>query len=284
MQCYRYCSVLTIAGSDSGGGAGIQADLKTFAALGCFGTSAVTAITVQNTLGITAIHVVPPAIVQSQITAVMDDINPAAVKIGMLPDAETVSIVAETLSKYKGIPIIVDPVVKGTSGADLANKESVQAMKLQLFPIATLITPNLDEAALLTGNKIDSLDSMQTVAEQLLSFGSKAVLVKGGHLTGPVLYNVYANQNGETRTFSYPYIVSPNTHGTGCTLASAIAAHIARGESLQYAIAAAGNYVSTAIKKGRNVNTGKGCGPLNHFFKPRKLARMGWLRNRNRSQ
>lgn len=281
MQCYRYCSVLTIAGSDSGGGAGIQADLKTFAALGCFGTSAITAVTAQNTLGIMAIHPVPPAIVQSQITAVMDDIQPAAVKIGMLPDAETVYIVAETLSKYKGIPIIVDPVIKATTGTDLANQESMQAMKSQLFPIATLITPNLDEAALLTGNKIDGPDSMKTAAEELLSFGSKAVLVKGGHLTGPVLYNIYADQLGETRTFSYPYILSLNTHGTGCTLASAIAANIARGESLQDAIAAAGNYINTAIKEGSNVTTGKGCGPLNHFFKPRKLARIEWLQHRD---
>lgn len=281
MQCYRYCSVLTIAGSDSGGGAGIQADLKTFAALGCFGTSAITAVTAQNTLGITAIHPVPPAIVQSQIMAVMDDIRPSAVKIGMLPDPETAYIVAETLKRYEQVPIIFDPVMRATSGSSLAGIESIQAMKSQLFPIATLITPNLDEAALLTGNTIDGLDSMQAAAEELLNFGSKAVLVKGGHLTGPVLYNIYADQLGETKTFSYPYILSPNTHGTGCTLASAIAAHIAQGKSLQDAIAAAGNYVNTAIKEGSHVSTGKGCGPLNHFFKPRKLARIKWLQHQN---
>lgn len=274
MQRYKYCSVLTIAGSDSGGGAGIQADLKTFAAHGCFGTSAITAVTAQNTLGITAIHSIPPAVIQSQITAVMDDIEPAAVKIGMLPDAETVFAVAETLKKYKDIPIILDPVIKATVGTELANAESVQAIKSQLFPIATLITPNLNEAVLFTGSDIVNVDGMQAAAQMLLSFGSKAILVKGGHLKGLMLYNVYADQNGEKRIFSYPYIPSANTHGTGCTLASAIAAHIARGESLQDAIAAAGNYVNMAIKAGRNVKTGNGCGPLNHLFRPRKLARV----------
>jgi hydroxymethylpyrimidine/phosphomethylpyrimidine kinase len=280
MQYYKYCSVLTIAGSDSGGGAGIQADLKTFAALGCFGTSAITAVTAQNTLGITAIHPISPAMIQSQITAVMDDICPVAIKIGMLPDAETVSIVAETLGKYKEIPIILDPVIKATAGIALANAESIQAMRSQLFPLATLITPNLDEAALFGGCNIVNRDDMQAVAQTLLSFGSRAVLVKGGHLKGEMLYNAYAHQDGEESIFSYSYIPSPNTHGTGCTLASAIAAYIARGESLVDAIDSAGNYVNIAIKEGRNVRTGNGCGPLNHFFKPRKLARIEWLQEK----
>lgn len=274
MQYYRYCSVLTIAGSDSGGGAGIQADLKTFAALGCFGTSAITAVTAQNTLGITAIHPIPPAIIQSQVTAVMDDIRPAAIKIGMLPDAETVYALAETLQKYKDVPIILDPVIKATAGIELANTESIEAMKLQLFPIATLITPNLNEAALFTGNDIVDTDGMQTAAQTLLKLGSKAVLIKGGHLKGEVLYNAYADQMGGKGIFSYPSILSPNTHGTGCTLASAIAAYMARGESLRDAIANAGDFVNIAIKEGRNVITGNGSGPLNHFFRPRKLARV----------
>lgn len=273
-QCYTYCSVLTIAGSDSGGGAGIQADLKTFAALGCFGTSAITAVTAQNTLGIKAIHPVPSSIIQNQITAVMDDIQPAAIKIGMLPDAESVYAVAETLREYKDVPIIFDPVIKATTGTVLAGSESIQAMQSQLFPIVTLITPNLNEAALFTGSEIVDIDGMQTAAQALLVFGSKAVLVKGGHLKGEVLYNVYAGQHGEKEIFSYPYILSANTHGTGCTLASAIAAYLACGESLRDAIEAAGNYVNMAIKEGRDVRTGNGCGPLNHFFQPRKLAGM----------
>ena len=209
----------------------------------------------------------------------MDDIRPAAIKIGMLPDAETVCIVAETLKKYKELPIIVDPVITATSGMQLTNMDSLEAMKSLLFPIATLITPNVDEAALVTGHKVHDAVGVQAAAEALLSFGSRAVLVKGGHLTGPVLHNIYVDRMGIKRLFSYPYISSFNTHGTGCTLASAITAYIARRESLQNAIAAAGNYVNIAIKEGRHVKTGNGCGPLNHFFKPRKLARLEWPPN-----
>ena len=274
MSRYKYCSVLTIAGSDSGGGAGIQADLKTFAALGCYGTSAITAVTAQNTMSIIAIHPIPPAIVKSQIIAVMDDICPAVVKIGMLPDPETVSIVAETLKSYRHIPVILDPVISSTSGKQLASMNSLQAMIQQLFPLAALITPNLNEAALLTGNNICSVEDMQVAAQALLRLGSGAVLVKGGHLDGAELFNVYADQKGVTTSFTYPHIVSLNTHGTGCTLASAIAAYLARGQSLRDAIASAGSYVNIAIKEGADVQTGKGRGPLNHFFKPRKMMRI----------
>jgi len=273
MSVYKYNSVLTIAGSDSGGGAGIQADLKTFAALGCYGTSAITAVTAQNTLGIADIHPIPSAIVKSQIIAVMDDIRPSVVKIGMLPDAEIIGVVAETLKTYNDLTIIVDPVMKSTSGTDLSGDESLAILIAELFPIATLITPNINEAALFTGNHINNVENMHAAALALLKYGSKAVLVKGGHLDSETLYNVYADQAHGKTTFSYPRISSLNTHGTGCTLASAIAAYIAYGQPLVDAIAQAGNYVNMAIKQGRFVKTGEGRGPLNHFFNPKKLTR-----------
>lgn len=237
MQYYQYCSVLTIAGSDSGGGAGIQADLKTFAALGCYGTSAITAITAQNTLGVTDIHVVPPAMVQNQISTVMSDIRPLAVKIGMLPNAETVQAVADTLKNYEPLPIILDPVISSSSGKQLANNEALLAMKELLFPMVTLLTPNLNETTQLIGKHAGNIDDMINAAEALLDLGSQGVLVKGGHLDGTELYNVYADRQGERKTFAYPFINSLNTHGTGCTLASAIASYIARGQSLTEAIA-----------------------------------------------
>ncbi|OCX50425.1 bifunctional hydroxymethylpyrimidine kinase/phosphomethylpyrimidine kinase [Mucilaginibacter sp. PPCGB 2223] len=274
MQYYQYCSILTIAGSDSGGGAGIQADLKTFAALGCYGTSAITAITAQNTLGVTGIHIVPPVMIQNQIRAVMDDIRPAVVKIGMLPDEETVKTVADTLKSYQAVPIILDPVISSGSGKQLANNEALLAMKELLFPMVTLLTPNLNETAQLIGKQASNADDMKKAAETLLNLGSHAVLVKGGHLTGAELYNVYADQQGERKTLAYPFVATSNTHGTGCTLASAIAACMARGQSLIEAIDAAGEYVNIAIKEGRNVKTGEGYGPLNHFFRPRKQAKI----------
>jgi len=274
MQYYQYCSVLTIAGSDSGGGAGIQADLNTFAALGCYGTSAITAITAQNTLGVTDIHIIPPAIIQSQIRAVMDDIRPLVIKIGMLPNRETVQIVADTLKGYKPIPVILDPVISSSSGKQLANNEALLAMQKLLFPMVTLLTPNLNEAAQITGKQISNVDDMQKTAEALLDLGSPAVLVKGGHLDGAELYNVYADRHGGRKILVYPFIVTSNTHGTGCTLASAIAAYMARGQSLPEAVASAGEYGNRALKEGRNVKIGEGFGPLNHFFKPRKLVRI----------
>ncbi|WP_114940742.1 bifunctional hydroxymethylpyrimidine kinase/phosphomethylpyrimidine kinase [Mucilaginibacter endophyticus] len=276
MQYYQYCSVLTIAGSDSGGGAGIQADLKTFAALGCNGTSAITAITAQNTLGITDIHVVPPAMVKNQINAVMSDIRPSAVKIGMLPNAETVQAVADTLKKHEPVPIILDPVISSSSGKQLTNNEALLAMKDLLFPMVTLLTPNLNETTQLTGKQVGNVDDMMDAAETLLNLGCQSVLVKGGHLNGAELYNVYADQQGKRETFAYSFINSLNTHGTGCTLASAIAAYTARGQSITEAIASAGIYVNIAIKEGQNIKTGEGCGPLNHFFNPRKLAKLNF--------
>jgi hydroxymethylpyrimidine/phosphomethylpyrimidine kinase len=273
MKKYKYISVLTIAGSDSGGGAGIQADLKTFAALGCFGTSAITAITVQNTLGVTAIHSIPPSIVEGQIKAVMDDIKPAAIKIGMIHNAAQASTIAGVLRNYPGIPVILDPVMVSTSGRKLMEEETVTIVKQQLFPLATLITPNLEEAAILAGMPVHHLEDMKVAAAKILDTGCGAVLVKGGHLSGSSLYNVYADHSGREQVIPSDAIPSNNTHGTGCSLSSAIAAYIARGIALIPAIEQAGEYIHQAIAQGQDVVTGEGKGPLNHFFDPLQLIK-----------
>ncbi|EHQ30294.1 bifunctional hydroxymethylpyrimidine kinase/phosphomethylpyrimidine kinase [Mucilaginibacter paludis] len=268
MKKFKYTSVLTIAGSDSGGGAGIQADLKTFAALGCYGTSAITAITVQNTLGVTAIHSIPPEIVAGQITAVMDDIKPLAIKIGMIHSAELALAIATTLKNYPHIPVVLDPVMVATSGDQLIEHDTIGLLKKELFPLATLLTPNLDETALLTGKRVNNVTDMQNAAAELLKKGCKAVLIKGGHLQGDTLYNFYLDQNADQELFSSVAVQSRNTHGTGCTLSSAIAAFLARGNSLKNAIIQAQHYIHQAIEQGAQVVTGQGHGPVNHFFNP----------------
>lgn len=271
MTAYHYPSVLSIAGSDSGGGAGIQADLKTFSALGCYGTSAITAITVQNTLGVTGIHSIPADIVQGQIVAVMDDIKPAAIKIGMVHSTELASAISDTLKAYPDTPVIFDPVMVATSGDKLIREDTVSILKTVLFPLMTLITPNLDEAEILTGERITSVEEMRTAARALLETGCAAVLLKGGHLKGHRLYDVYISASGDEKIFESDYINSENVHGTGCTLSSAIAAYIALGNPMPEAIAKARDYVYHAILQGKDVKTGQGHGPLNHFFNPQKL-------------
>lgn len=271
MTLYKYQSVLTIAGSDSGGGAGIQADLKTFSALGCYGTSAITAVTVQNTLGVTGIHSIPSAIVAGQIKAVMDDISPAAIKIGMVHSAELALAITTTLQHYPGIPIVFDPVMVATSGDRLIQEDTIEILRAALFPITTLITPNIDEAELLLDVKINTVAEMRVAAKNLLNTGCFAVLLKGGHLKGEKVYDVYADQDGEEITFESRYIESNNVHGTGCTLSSAISAYLAMGNTLTTSISKSREYVFNAIAAGTDVKTGQGHGPLNHFFNPQKL-------------
>jgi len=271
MTTYKYVPVLTIAGSDSGGGAGIQADLKTFSALGCFGTSAITAITVQNTLGVTGIHSIPPDIITRQIHAVMDDIQPAAIKIGMIHSPELALAIAATLRQYPDVPVVLDPVMVATSGDRLIETATISILKEQLFPLVSLVTPNLDEAAILADMPLQSLADMHAAADSILQTGCKAVLVKGGHLAGEELFDVYKDQQQHVHIISSKHISTGNTHGTGCTLSSAIAAYLARGEQLMTAIDKASEYIHTAIAAGQYVQTGKGHGPLNHFFAPEKL-------------
>lgn len=269
MKKRKYYSVLTIAGSDSGGGAGIQADIKTFSALGCFGTSAITAITVQNTLGVSDIHSIPPEIVYKQIKAVMDDIHPAAIKIGMVHSSILAEAIASGISQY-GIPVILDPVMVATSGDKLIEDSTIKSLNEKLFPLAKLVTPNIYEAEILAGMTIKNTEEMITASRQILKLGCQAVLVKGAHLKQRLLSDVYVDTSHREKIFKSEYIDTRNTHGTGCTLSSAIAAFVAKGFDLIKAIEEAKAYVHKAILQGKDIETGKGHGPVNHFFNPQK--------------
>jgi hydroxymethylpyrimidine/phosphomethylpyrimidine kinase len=264
----RYTRVLSIAGSDSGGGAGIQADLKTFAALGCYGMTAITALTAQNTLGVSAIHGVPPEMLKAQLCAVFDDIGVDAVKIGMLHAPDIVRTVAWALKHYQVQRVVLDPVMVATSGDALITPTTVQVLVDELFPLATVITPNLDEAALLLSRTIESAQELEAAARDLLAMGAPAVLLKGGHLPGAEVADLLVTGPGPTQRLASARISSRNTHGTGCTLSSAIASHLALGEPLDRAVALARGYILQAIEQGADVYTGAGHGPLNHGFAP----------------
>ena len=271
---FRYPRLLTIAGSDSGGGAGIQADLKTFAALGAYGMSAITALTAQNTTGVRAIHSVPADMLEAQIDAVVEDIGVDAVKIGMLHSVETVAAVARALDRHRlpsSIPIVLDPVMVATSGAVLIDRAAIDVLVREMFPRATLITPNLDEASLLVGGAIEDEMAIEAAALRLIAMGANAVLVKGGHLDGGTVSDLLVERNGATRWMRAPRIATPNTHGTGCTLSSAIATHLAFGFSLVDALERARDYVRGALAAGARARTGAGSGPLNHSFDPQAM-------------
>jgi hydroxymethylpyrimidine/phosphomethylpyrimidine kinase len=273
MEKYKYHIVLTIAGSDSGGGAGIQADLKTLSALGCFGTSAITAVTVQNTMGVTGIHSIPPPIVRQQVKAIMDDIKPLAIKIGMIHTTEMAITIAGVLREYPEVPVIFDPVMVSSSGYRLMNDDTITALKKELFPLAALVTPNLDEAMLIADMEIRHVADMETAATCFIKLGCNAVLIKGGHLKGTKLCDLYLDKNGLKHRFESAFIDSNNTHGTGCTLSSAITAFIAFGDDILMAIEKAKVYVHQAIEHGKDVKTGNGHGPINHFFDPQKMIK-----------
>lgn len=264
----RYARVLTIAGSDSGGGAGIQADLKTFAALGCYGMTAITALTAQNTVGVQGIHAVPPAFLQSQLQSVIEDIGVDAVKIGMLHEPGVVEVVAWAIQHYQLQRVVLDPVMVATSGDRLIADATVRVLVDQLFPLATVITPNLDEASLLLGRQIAAVSDLSGAAQALLSQGARAVLLKGGHLPGDQVVDVLARPGHVDMVLSSARMASRNTHGTGCTLSSAIAAHLALGEPLERAVRAAREYILGAIQAGAGVQVGHGHGPLNHGYSP----------------
>ena len=268
---FSYPRVLSIAGSDSGGGAGIQADLKTFAALGCFGMSAITALTAQNTMGVRSIHAVPAQMLADQIDAVVEDIGVDAVKIGMLHSAETVQTVALAIQRHALQQAVLDPVMVATSGAVLIEQSAVDVLVRQLFPKCAIITPNLDEAALLVGHPLHSERDMENAAAQLLRMGAQAVLVKGGHLAGAVVADLLALPSGETLWMRDARIHTPNTHGTGCTLSSAIAAQLALQQPLVQAVQLARGFIRDALLHGAQVKTGQGSGPLNHGFAPEPL-------------
>ena len=267
----HYTRLLTIAGSDSGGGAGIQADLKTFAALGCYGMSAITALTAQNTVGVQGIHAVPAAFLKAQIQSVVEDIGVDAVKIGMLHEPAIVEVVAWAIDHYQLQRVVFDPVMVATSGDRLIAQETVQVLVRELFPRATLITPNLDEAALLVGHAIERAEDLETEAQRLIEMGANAALLKGGHLAGDTVTDVLLCKGEAPLRLSSPRIASRNVHGTGCTLSSAIAAHLGLGLPLAEAVQQARAFILQAIAQGADVVTGEGHGPLNHGHAPRAL-------------
>lgn len=268
---FEYPRVLSIAGSDSGGGAGIQADLKTFASLGCYGMTAITALTAQNTMGVRAIHGVPPQMLRDQIDAVVEDIGVHAVKIGMLHAPEIVNTVAEAIDRHSLQHVVLDPVMVATSGAVLIDNPAIAALVKELFGRAVVVTPNLDEASLLVGRKLNSEQDMEAAAHELLAKGANAVLLKGGHLAGEFVSDLLIAKDGIPHWMRAARIHSANTHGTGCTLSSAIAAHLALGHSLVNSVEAARSYIRLALEAGAKVRTGAGSGPLNHSHAPHAM-------------
>ena len=255
---------LTIAGSDSGGGAGIQADLKTFHELGVFGTSVIAAITAQNTIGVTDWESVNVRLVRSQIQAVATDLRPAAFKSGMLASREIIEAVCEEIRAFRLTNYVLDPVMVATSGDMLIEADAVESIRMSLIPLADIVTPNADEAAVLTGMRVQNEREMHTAAEAIGAMGAKAVLIKGGHVVGSNADSVVdLLYDGAFTTFAHPRIDTASTHGTGCTLSAAIAANLALGLSPIDAVAAATDFVHEAIKAAPGL--GSGHGPLNHF-------------------
>jgi hydroxymethylpyrimidine/phosphomethylpyrimidine kinase len=257
---------LTIAGSDSGGGAGIQADLKTFSALGVYGTSVLTAVTAQNTQGVRAVEDISPAVIAAQIDAVSEDMAVSAAKIGMVSRAETIVTIAERLRRWRIRPVL-DPVMVATSGDRLLREDAIGALRAELLPLAALVTPNLPEAALLTGTPVAETESgMVAQAEAILRAGASAVLVKGGHGHGPDSTDILLHGGGLLR-LSMPRVATPNTHGTGCTLSAAIAAGLARKLELAEAVREARAYLQGALEAGAALRIGEGRGPVHHFHR-----------------
>ncbi len=259
---------LTIAGSDSSGGAGIQADLKTFAAHQVYGASVIVALTAQNTTGVSAIHAVPADFVTAQMDAVFSDLDVAAVKIGMLATAELIETVAAGLTRHQARNIVLDPVMVAASGARLLEASAIAAIRERLFPLATLVTPNLPEAAALLGTgPAETDDAIDEQADRLAALGVANVLIKGGHGAGETSADLLLLTGGARQRFSAPRIASRNTHGTGCTLSSAIAAGLAQGLGLPDAVAAAKDYITAAIAAADEVPVGHGHGPVHHFHR-----------------
>lgn len=265
MKTYR--RALTIAGSDSGGGAGIQADLKTFSALGCYGMSVLTALTAQNTRQVRSIFEVSPSFVADQIDAVVEDIGVDVVKIGMLHSTPVIRVVADRIRRYQLRPVVLDPVMVAKSGDRLLEPEAIEALRTELFPLATVITPNLKEAEVLLSRPISSRSAMPDAARALLELAPEAVLLKGGHIEEPASPDVLCQRSDpEPRWLEAERISTLNTHGTGCTLASAIAAYLARGYGIPEAIQAAKKYLSEALRAGSEYRLGSGHGPVHHFY------------------
>ena len=263
-----YNRVLTIAGSDSGGGAGIQADIKAISAMGCYAASAITAVTVQNTIGVQAVHPIPLDILEGQIDAVLSDIGADAVKIGMLHSAEVVDLVARMIEKYEIRNLVLDPVMVSTSGHRLIEETAIDVIREKLMPLARVLTPNVPEAEILIGRKISSEEDFPEVAKELADKYGISVFLKAGHLTGDTLTDYFYNaEDGSTTLLPSKRVHTQNTHGTGCTLSSAIAAALAKGEDLSTAAKSAKSYLEQAIISGADYEIGHGHGPVNHNFR-----------------
>jgi len=267
-----YHKVLTIAGSDCSGGAGIQADLKTFGALGCYGMSVITALTAQNTRGVTAIHAVPLDFIEEQVRAIFTDIKPDAVKTGMLLSSDIIELIAGLLKKYKPPNIVIDPVMVAQSGDRLIDDDAVEAVKTFLLPIADMLTPNIPEASALLNKEVQSMDDITLAASELASLGCKNVLIKGGHADDissdkECIDVLFTNSGKHHSYFSEKRIVTKNNHGTGCTIASAIASFLAKGKTTEDSVKLAKQYITGAITAGTPYSLGKGHGPVHHYYK-----------------
>ncbi|MCR5032359.1 MAG: bifunctional hydroxymethylpyrimidine kinase/phosphomethylpyrimidine kinase [Lachnospiraceae bacterium] len=258
-------TVLTIAGSDCSGGAGIQADLKTMLANGVYGMSAITALTAQNTTGVSAIMEVTPDFLGKQLDMIFTDINPDAVKIGMVADTALIRVIREKLQFYRAENIVVDPVMVATSGAKLIAEDAVEALKEELFPLASVLTPNIPEAECICGNQIPDIEAMKDAARQIGARFGCSVLVKGGHSINDATDVLYDRKEGNIHLFSGRRINNPNTHGTGCTLSSAIASNLAKGREMEKEGEMAKEYISGALESG--LDLGKGSGPLDHGYR-----------------
>lgn len=253
---------LTIAGSDSGGGAGIQADLKTFSAHGVYGMSVITAVTAQNTLEVTAVQDITPDMIQKQIDAVLSDIGADAIKIGMVSRCESITVIAESLSHYNPVNLVLDPVMVSKSGYPLLQPDAIETLKTKLIPLANLVTPNIPEAELITGHKIQTLEDMKNASLKIHEMGPDKVLLKGGHLTGKAIDILYDGLN--FTVMEEDRILTNNTHGTGCTLSSAITANLALGLDITTAVKKAKEYITLVIR--HSLSIGHGYGPTHHFY------------------
>lgn len=269
----RYPIVLSIAGSDCSGGAGIQADIKTISALGAYAASVITAVTVQNTMGVRAVHTIPADIVRGQIEAVMEDLHPEAVKIGMVSEGEIARIIADCLRRYHPKYVVYDPVMVSTSGRKLMSDDAIEIIKRELLPLTALVTPNLDETEMLLGRKITTPEEMRQAARELSTMYHTAMLIKGGHLQGNEMQDVLCWEE-HLFIYSESKIESRNLHGTGCTLSSSIATYLALGDTMNEAVGNAKGFLSGAIEAGKEVITGHGSGPLCHFWNPVKAQLM----------
>ncbi len=262
----HYHRVLTIAGSDSSGGAGIQADLKTISALGCYGMSVITAVTAQNTEGLKSVHAIPGDMVQAQLAAVLDDMGADAVKIGMLLSPETIRITATALAHHPTLPIVLDPVMTAQSGGKLLLEDALEELKTRLMPLAHVVTPNLPEAERLLNRPIRTQTDMQQATRELARFGSRNILLKGGHFEDNQSSDwLYMVKEDRLVRFSAERIRTRNDHGTGCTLSAAVAAFLAKGDSMEAAVAGAKTFLTNAMKAGKDYQIGRGRGPLHHF-------------------